>query len=80
MGNATKIAGKLNIISIISIGDSSCNTSGIMSLLYRKIIPGSIIIKFVCGLFIDVSVSIYSSKWLYQETTMLRVFIGTIQY
>ena len=62
MGNATKIAGKLNIISV---GDSSCNTtSGIMSLLYCKIILGNIIVRFRCGLFINVSISIYSSKWL----------------
>ena len=36
--------------------------SGISSSIYHKII------RFGCGLFIEVSVSIYSSKWLHQET------------
>ena len=40
-------------------------TSGITSSLYRKIILN---VRFGCGLFIESSVSIYSSKWLHQET------------
>ena len=39
-----------------------------MSYIYRKIILDSVIVRFGCGLCIEANVSIYSSKWLYQET------------
>ena len=35
---------------------------------HHKIILSSIIVRFGCGLFIEASVSIYSNKWLHQET------------
>ena len=50
------------IIYSNKLGVSSCITpSGITSSLY-KIILGSIIVRVGCGLFIEASVSIYSSK------------------
>ena len=51
-----------------SKGVLQCNPSGISSSLYCKIILDNIIVRFGCGLFIEASVSIYSSKCLHQET------------
>ena len=64
---------------------------GISSSIYRKIILDSIIVRFGCGLFIEVSVSIYSSKCLHQETAQnivlksnslvkITVYVCEVQY